>query len=324
MKSLLKDKAGKSSSKVGVIALVVILLASIVALAVVGINKGWFVKQSVAGTGSGGIVDCGDNEPYIDNATFNQYAKGTSVGVTFYYTIEGEDAGARTLTPGSSGTVFSVGDNLKIMSTASSYLDRVDDFTITKCGANKFTNYIYGADGGTVTILDQNYNTVTNSATGGAVNVSESANPVNFIVRLDGVVDESTGQLLITVEGNDTQIDDMTISGKSSDAKVIDGDYPTGNLNLFSAEGTAPSIKKAFVVDEILDGGQADYNVKLTPESGITIGAGTNLNTCAMYVNVYAGQWFVDTDGSLQFGWEDSDGTAKYETKFTDYDFVVE
>jgi len=267
----------------------------------------------------GGVVVC-DTEPYMDNATFNSYSKGTGVAVTYSYVTEGNEASARTLTPGSGGTAFNVGDKLTILSSASGYIDQVDKFTITKCGANSFTNYIYGADGGTVDILDQNFNAVSDDAGAtGTVNITGSANPVNFVIRLDGVVKESTGQLYITVEGNDTEVDDMSISLKSGTGEVIDGDAPI--LDIFTAEGTAPTIKKAFIVKEILDGGQVDYNIKVTPESGMTLGGGAT--TGFIYVNVYAGQWFIDTDGSLQFGWEDSDGTPKYETKFTDHDALI-
>ena len=302
----------------GGVAITLIALVIIVAIA----GSVWLVSQSVTKQ-KVAVTGC-EVEPYVDNSTFNQYLKGTGVAVTYSYVIEGDETQARTLTPGTSGTAFAVGDKLKILSSAGSYIDRVDDFTITKCGANKFINYIYGADGGTVDILSQNLVAVTDGVTAGnAVNLSDggSANPLNAILRLDGVVDESTGQLLITVETNDTEVDTVTISAKSAGAKVINTDYPTGNLNLFSAEGTAPSMKTAFVVDELLDGAQADYNIKFTPESGITMGAGDA--TGFVYVNVYAGQWFTDDDGSFQFGWEDSDGSVKYETAMADHDALV-
>lgn len=264
-------------------------------------------------------------EPYIDNATFDQYAKGTLLGMAYYYDLEGDNVGAVPLTPGTSGTKFQVGDKMKIFSTKAGNLDQVEDFTITNCGGNKFTSYVYVGDAITLDILSQNLVAVSDAATtASTVNLSDggTANPLNFIIRLDGASKKNTGQILLTLEFNATEVDTVSISAKSANAKVIESN-PTkySSLDLFVAEGTAPTDKFAFVVDEILDGGQADYNIKVTPESGVTMGA--KGGSGFVFGNAYAGQWFIDDDGSLKFGWEDSDGTLKYEQKATDHDALI-
>jgi hypothetical protein len=315
---LINDKRGKEGGK-ALIVLVSLLAIIVVAGLVLGL---FYVSQSsVQEQEYNEITGCGDNEPYIDNSTFNEYAKSTAVAVTYYYTIEGDTTSALTLTPGSTGTKFSVGDKLKILSSASGYIDQIDEFTITKCGSNRFTNYVYQGDAITLTVLDQNSNVVTNNVAGGAVNLSDggTANPLNFIVRLDGASDKSTGEIYLTIEGNDSEVDEFSISPKSASAVVKNAKADI--LDIFVAEGTSPTIRRAFVVGEILDGGQADYNIKATPESGVTMGS--TAGGGFIYVNAYAGQWFVDTDGSLQFGWEDSDGTLKYEQVATDYDALI-
>ena len=292
----------------------------VVIIAVVGALFYFGVPQSV--NPSFGTESCGSgNLPYIDAQTVNQYSQGTGVTVTYRYIIDGSGDPSSILTNGSNGDNFEIGDKLKIHSSATGFIDQVDEFTITQCGANRFRNKIKATDGGTIDILDQNYNAVTDGVTATAVNLSDggSANPLNAILRIDGVVDETTGQLYITVETNDTEVDKVTITAKSSTAKVIDDDAPI--LDLFVAEGTAPSLKTAFIVDEVLDGGQADYNLKFTPESGVTMGAAPTSGF--VYVNAYEGQWFVDTDGTYQFGWEDADGTAKHEGAFTDHDALI-
>ncbi len=315
-RDIIMDKKGKTSPFVWVVVMVALGLVA---------YFGFF--QSTGGINLNvGDRSCDDNAPYIDNSTFNEYAKGTGVAVTYSYALVGSSDPVRTLTPGSSGTDFHIGDKLKILTSASGYIDRVDEYTITQCGANKFTNFILGTDGGTIDILDQNLNAVTDSAvavTGGQVNLSDggSANPLNAVLRIDGVVDKTTGQLLITIEANDSEVDAITLSAKSSGANIIDSEYPTGDLDLFTSEGTSPVIKRAFVVDEVLDGGQVDYNVKFTPESGVTMGS--NKESGFVFVNAYEGQWFVDTDGTIAFGWEDADGTAKHEGAFADHDALI-
>lgn len=299
------------------VAIVVAVLAVIV--------LGWmFVSNSIDGTAPvkvGDKVVC-EIEPYIDNATFNEYSRGTGVAVTYYYTIDGSTDPARTLTPGSSGTTFDVGDKLTILSSASGYIDKIDSFTITQCGANKFSNYISEGDAITLSLVDDSGTALTNSASGGAVNITDGGaeTNANFDVRIQGARDKSTGQVLLTLEGNDTEIDTMSISAKSAGAKVIEGTGTVyNNLDLFVSEGTAPVAKFAFVVDSVEDTGAYDeYTISVDSETGETLGAGDT--TGFLYVNAYAGQYFVDTDGTIKYGWENSDGTLKYEQKATDYD----
>ena len=297
--------------------LIFILVLGIVA--VVGSVAYLGTKQSVVQEETLKIQGC-DNEPYIDNATFNEYSKGTSVGVTYKYVKKGaKDQIAKDLTPGSSGTKFQVGDELTIFTTASGYLDKVDDMTITECGANEFTNTIAQADCITIDILDNRNNQVTDSASGGAVNLSDGGaeTSVDFVIEVKGARDKETGQVLLTLEGNDTELNDISIKPLTSGASVIDDSYNT-DLGLFASEGTAPVQKFAFVVDSVNDGGYDQYSLTATAESGQTLGA--SASSGFLYVNAYAGQWFVDTDGTLKYGWEDADKTAKYEEKAGDHD----
>lgn len=306
---MLKDKRGKGGS--GMKVFYAILGVALVGAIVFGVYKMSF-GDGITGS------DCGDLEPYIDASTFNEYSRSTALSPSYSYVINGEPA--RTLTNGSGGTTFAKGDNIKIFSTLSGYLDTVEDFEVTKCGANKFTNYLEQADAITIDILDDRYNAVTDGVAGtNAVNLTDGGaeTEANFVIEVKGVRDKSTGQVLLTLEGNDTEIDDITIKAKTSDAKVVDDSYDT-DLTLFTSEGTAPVSKHAFVVDAVEDGGADEYLLTATSETGQTLGKG--VASGFLYVNAYAGQWFIDTDGSLQFGWEDADGTAKYEQKAGDHD----
>jgi len=298
-----------------------IFVGALMILAVVALTGGF--SQKAVGTPQEDIdlgIACGDNPAYIDNATFNEYSRGTGVAVTYSYTIKDKVTNALTLTPGSSGTDFDVGDEVTILSSVSGYIDRIDTITIAKCGKNIFTNYISEADAITIDILDDRSNEVTDVATtASAVNITDGGaeTSANFIVEVKGVRDKTTGQVLLTLELNDTEVDTLSISAKSAGAKVIDDSADT-DLTLFSAEGTSPSVKFAFIVDEVKDGGAEEYLFTATAESGEALGAGDA--TGFLYVNAYAGQYFIDTDGSIQFGWEDKDGAVKYEQKSGDHD----
>jgi len=330
---LMKDKRGL---KAGWIVFSVLFMAVAVCVTLVLLLGGkpevQDINQTPGGTGSGGAVDCSDNEPYITNDTSNALAQSSKVSVTYMYATDtngdGEPSPGEnfiTLTPGSTGSKFAVNQKLIIFSSASNYIDKYDTFTITKCGQNLFSNLIYATDTGSLDLLDDNTKVSDVSTAVGTLNISKSVTagaPVDFTVRLTGKDDESTGQLLITVEHNDTETSDMTISESSANANVLNGDYSIDKLAFFVAEGTAPTLKKAFLVDEIIGAKTVDYLVNMEAESGLSIG-GVAVGD-PVFVNVYSGQWFVDTDNTLKFGFANSDKTLKYEDVWSDHDAWIQ
>ena len=311
------NKSGKQNTvawMIGIVAIVALLI--FVAYPMVSQStSSKTVEQIIA---SGGC----DTEPYIANSTFNEYSRGTSVGVAYSYVLDRSDASARTLTPGNSGTTFSLGDKGKILSSLAGYIDQVDDFEITKCGANEFTNYVKEGDAITLALLTKNFATPTNIAdASSAVNLTDggASTSATFYIEVQGVRDKSTGQVLLTLEANSTEVDTISINADSAGAKVIESNSGVyDGLDLFSAEGTAPSAKFAFVVDSAEDGAIDRYQMTVTAESGEALGASDA--TGFLHVNAYAGQWFTNPDGDFEFGWEDADGTAKYEQVASDSD----
>ncbi len=310
----------KKQGKGNTLAVFMVLLAVIVVGGVIyfGVSQNVTTERII---GAGGC----EVESYLsENATFNKYSKSSEVVPSYSYVML-DDSGnptetpAKTLTLGSSGTKFEVGDNVRILASKSGYLDNTIDVEITKCGANDFTNYIAEGDAITIDILDDRLNEVTDSASGGATNLSDGGaeTSVDFIIEVKGERDKETGQVLLTLEGNDTELDDITIKARTANAQVIDDDYTT-DLTLFASEGTSPVAKFAYIVDSVNDGGSDEYLFTATAESGQTLGSGAS--TGFLYGNAYAGKYFVDTDGSITFGWEDADGTLKYEQKATDHD----
>jgi len=306
------------------------ILAIIAVVGILGFIAYNSAQQSQLGQTSAQIIAAGgcENEPYIDNNTVDFYLRGTAAAPAYKYVLDGEAGDvAKTLTMGSSGTKFSVGDKIIIFTTLANYLDSVEEFEVTSCGSNVFENTLYNSASGAA-VLDILYEStlVTDGTANNALNITGAASAglsVTYTVRIDGITDDSSGDMLLTIEGNDTEISAIELTVDSGVASIIDSDSDGSltALKLFAAEGTAPTLKKAFVIGPVNDGERAQYNVKLISETSEILGAADG--SLPLYHNLYAAQWFVDDDGTLQYGFEDSDGTLKYENKYGDHDANV-
>jgi len=229
------------------------------------------------------------------------------------------------VTFGASGTEFEKGDDVVLLIGGANYINKTVEIKNLKCGVNRVSADIYATDSGALDLLDDTLNKVTDDAIGGATNITSASGSLSFIVDLRGVTDQYTGDLLVTLEGNDTQIDTFEVSGNN----IIDAEFGEGTTyTLFSAEGTSPTVKMAFVVGGLLSGRNINekYTVTLNPEAGKTIGAGTL--TSKIYANVYSAQACVDiVDGKSVFRercWEDTRGTLMAEDTWTDHDALIE
>jgi len=322
MKNILsKNKKGA----VGVLAWIVII---VLVLAVVGVGS-YAVMNAVTGDKEfkeAEVQKC-ELDPIITTSGLNALKLGTAVTLTGTNAIlNGEYIGAIT----SGTTKFNYGDEVELLVGAADHLNvTLDKFTII-CGENKKIAKLYGTDAGTLGILDSTYTAPTDIDTAAsAVNITSVAGVVNFIVTLRGTADDYTGILLVTIEGNTTQIDKFTVTGKSANAKVLDDSYPVADLALIATdEFSGSSIKYGFLVDGLLDGAYAEYQVSAHPESGVQIGEGDV--ACPVYVNVYSSQAGIEIDGTFKSGladepmFEDEDGTVIYEDAWVDFDFLIE
>ena len=156
------------------------------------------------------LADC-NVAPTVTWTGLNKENPGTTVSVNGNARINDKFFGP--VTSGTSGTTYHHGDMLDLLIGAPNFINTtVEDFGPLECGDNKLTVELYATSAMTLDILDQNYNAVTDNANGGATNISNSASNIPFIIRLNGVKDESSGKLLVTVETNTTNADDITIS----------------------------------------------------------------------------------------------------------------
>lgn len=320
MKNILETK-----NKRGLAPLVIILI--VVAIVGIGIIGYSVVKQAQIGEEEAAVAEekCA-LDPIITVSALNKHKPGTVVTLSGIKAIvNGEFINVIT----SGTTKFNYGDEVELLIGAEDYLNATLEPVTMKCGENKVIAKVWNTDKGTLDILDSRYNEVTDGDSDNAVNVTGVAGVVDFVVTLRGTSDDYTGILLVTIEGNNTQVDKFTVTPKSANAVVLNADYPVGDLALMATdEFSGSSIKYGFLVDGLLDGAYAEYLVSMQPESGITIGEGDN--NAPFYVNVYSSQAGVEIDGTFHSGladdpcFEDEDGTIIYEDKWEDHDFAVD
>ncbi len=268
------------------------------------------------------IVDGGDaltnncdTDPYITASGRDALKPGTAATPdSFQYAKNGLYIG--TLTSGSSGTKFSIGDKVDVHATKSGYIDVVKmGFEIKTCGQNDLIMDLYKATDTSnfaFTVWNSAGSQLTNDAAGGATNQSTFTGSESMEVKIKTAADESSGDMVIVLEAeNTTEVDDLYLTdfpGVKCDGVSVPSFYSV------SAAG---AIAKACEISAIVDDSKNGY-LNIDAETSQTVGAGDS----SIYITGYTKQWFVDTDGSYTYGIEDKDGTDKSASE-QDYDFCI-
>lgn len=294
----MKNKNGKTHPAVwivGVLAIVLVLYFTVGQN--IGVNNG----------GSPGAVGC-NIAPSVNVLATNTLVTGTTPSLSANYSIyDGSYVG-------SIPTSLSQGVSLDVLATATNYLNAESKLSSIGCGSNSLKFALTPYQIPTYTIIDANYNTLTDNVAGGAVNESSSANQITDTLKINGVPDKSTGDMLIAIEyANKTEVTSSDIS--------MAGATRVATPSWYTVAGTGSSVA-FFSVPAIVNGGSKTYDVTFTPESGKTIGAvGAGVYTTLYTLNPV----ILDSQtGTFQSSntWSDSLGADKTIAN-VDYDFYI-
>lgn len=295
-------------AKMSPLATIVTVLVGIVAVLFIAGSLGLFPQEGV-GSFNVDSSSCNvDADPTIDLNVRDAINADTTVTAGMLARVNGVYEGIIT-----ESTKFTEGDKVELILNATNYIDvKLPEFEIG-CGVNRVTSEMYATSTNTFRVFNTDGNPVTDNIIGGATNQSAAAAPISLDVKLDSTADESTGNLIVVIEAdNTTEVDSIKLSGNGvSDATVPE----------FYSAAAANSITDAYAVPALLDGETKAYTLTLSPESGETIGGEAAAGT-GIYITAYSSQAYVDRDGSLQVGIEDSDGNTKYEDTF-DFDLFI-
>ena len=158
--------------------------------------------------------------------------------------------------------------------------------------------------------INENNNVLTDSASAdSATDTTQATSDTKISIsgEIQANADESTGNMVVVVEGaNSTQIDSIT-SGDASEVETPE----------FYSNVASNSEVQAFSYSALEDGANGEFDLVFNPESDQSI------NGTAVYVTAYSAQDGVAEDGSfLTDVVEDSEGNTLYESTF-DYDFCI-
>ena len=297
------NKQGKVGA--GIMALMVILVIGLLAVGYVA------VSQNIGGGADTDAESCGDSTATITYTAKNEYSRSSSVSALSVYG-KINDGAIQNLSAVSSLPVGAVISD--IFYSATDYIDaKAPSFTVA-CGQTTapIVNMKPTSDPSTYLIKNDAGTTLTNTATGGASNGTSTAGTLELELRIGATTDVTTGNLYIVMEyDNSTEVDEISLSGTGVDSlgNAVPESYTKEASN---------SVIRSFKIAEIEDGATGSFTIKLTPESGQTIGGSGQ----ALRTTIYSEQAFEQPDGTVGVGVEDSDGSDKSEDS-SDYDVFI-
>jgi hypothetical protein len=287
--------------------------------AIVGLAVYFGVSQSGAGVPSSTTNNC-ETAPYITLTGLNASTKSQTLSPTYYHQLNGVYRG--TLTSGSSGTTFSLGDKVTILSSLAGYKDIIlPEVVITKCASSDVSFEMnYEASGGTFRIFNSDGLVLQDAELGLTGNNQSSISAgtsKSVTIQLTSGGKENVDPTWISMElTNKSNVKNLIWSGKDG-VTVTEETTP----RFFSFENSTTTGYVEFARVSGLKGAGAVNEITVTIEASST--ASYNIDATSVFVNGYSEQAFVDTDGSFKYGVEDSDASTKYDVKYTDYDFHI-
>ncbi|MFA5724552.1 MAG: hypothetical protein WC979_09940 [Candidatus Pacearchaeota archaeon] len=287
--------------------IVVIMLIASVLLAGL-IFGGIYLYNQSAVEGEGNVAtECGDSTGKLTVNAYSALNPSTNVTPTLKVGVNG---GVVSQTATSGTTTFAIGDKLEIHGTLSDYIDTSVKAEMT-CG-------------GIIVDMPMYYSTSDNPA------IRIKNDDGDYVS--DNIAGLTTNQTNLAV--GETLIMDIEFAGTSLESSgdgVYVIEFPAStNANITSVELTGATSTTLPSVHSLQNAGSkyAAFNVPAVVGSEkavhtLTVNLGATMDLSGgVYTDWYSKQSFIDDDGTIKVGVEDSDGTAKYENTL-DFDFYI-
>lgn len=294
---LIRNKRGGA----GTIAIVIILV--LIALGVLGLVYQSMVQEKKPKPAEG----CPESTGALTVNAVSALNKGTTIsGATIIAGVNGAPV-STVVTSGT--TTFPVGSQVTILVNKSDYIDSSATFEML-CGGKVMEMPLYysTSDNPTIRVINDENAYMTDSDTVG-VNQSllSTGESLTVTVEFKGTSLESSGDGIFIVETPaNTGINISRIELDGVVGKFVPSIHPSVNAGSKIASFDVPAIEGSTTVTKSL-------TFVVTPTGHWSGG---------VLMDWYAKQDFIDDDGTIKNGVQDSDGTAKYENTL-DSDFYV-
>jgi hypothetical protein len=303
-----KNKMNKKGMKTG--GVVLVILVSLVALMLLGLG-GYFLynaSQNVNVEGTTNPNLCGDSTGVLTVNAINKLDQGTAIaGETI---TAGVEDGSVVTSVTSGTTAFAIGSKVKVLVSNSSFIDESFDF-VMPCGGYILQAPLYASASTNpgVRIKNDDGDFMSDAIAGLTTNQTSlsAGETVNLEVEFQGVNKESTGDLIYIVELPASTSANVTEINMAGATKV--------NTPSVHTLQNAGSKVQAFKIPAVIGADKKTYVLSIVLSSGKIISGG-------VYTDWYSEQEFIDTNGQLAKGVQDSSGTAKYENT-GDSDFYI-
>ena len=251
--------------------------------------------------------DCPDASGILTVNVVDALAQGSAIGTP---TITAGINGGPVVTTVTSGTTtFPVGANVDVFVGKDDYLDEKFSLVMT-CGGATLQAPLFSStsDNPSIRAKNDDGDFMTDSHVGATNQTDLSAGEsFQLVFEISGTNLESSGDGVFVVEfpaSTTSNISSVTMSGTSPG--TLPSVHTTQNAGSYIAVYDVPAVEGAS---------------KSTHTLEVSLTSGQDLSG-ACYTDWYSKQYFIDDDGSIQYGIQDSDGTAQYENT-VDYDFYI-
>lgn len=269
----------------------------------------YFIQQSAVGSPEHpSPTTCADSTGVLTVNAVDALQKSSAIATPTI--TAGVNGGPITTTVTSGTTTFAVGDQITVLVSKSGYIDKSFTF-VMPCGGEVLEAPLYAASATnpTVRIKNDDGDFMTDNVAGGATNQTalSAGETLNLEVQFQGTALENSGDLIYVVElpaNTAANVTSITMPGLKS--------VPIPSVHSLQ---NAASKSAAFEVPAINNGEKKTYTLSIVLGSTKTLSGG-------VYTDWYAEQEFIDLDGSIQYGVENSQGTAEYENT-GDSDFYI-
>ena len=316
MKSILENKCGQGRTNPWMIAGVITMVVLVISILALVVNTQ--LGEDGVSPGTTGACALDSSLTIVDVSKIAGGTAPSSPTITAGVCSDddtdcSEAVVATSITSGNNYNQF-VGKRIVLLVSDTDSLDEkfiIDEFD---CGGETVAGeglYYSTSDNPGLKIKNDEDNFMTDHDTQAIVNQTKPS--AGASVSLDAIFEgtslESSGDLIWVVElpaGSSGNVTTLTVDGSAGiDVPVTHG----GSKNAGSKIG-------AFEIPALVN------SVKSTHILTIGLGGSSHL-TGGVLTDWYAKQWFIDDDKTLEYGVEDSDGTAKYENTGDD-DFAID